>query len=831
MSKESDMFFVTFILFNCFLWLNAQEQPRYALAIEKSFFQQLQQLCTDETASLNEFLSATQEQRELSYQEVCDATAQALIQLEQRIDQFSESHYEKFIKHLQDWYENLVEMRAPRPSDNPTFIPNLLQLTYIPRDMFIQGQLVVGGDLTVTGTINGATFPGDFVINIDGSQNNAIARFEGTAGNVIKNSALILTDISFATQNNVALQADDGSTTDIDLALVAKGTGALTAQIPDGSSVGGDARGNYAVDFQRQRNFSSQVASGANAAVVSGINNTAAGFRSFVGGGEGNNASANYTVITGGLNNVASELNAVVSGGENNNASGHYSSIGGGQTNTASGDYSVIAGGGSNIASGSASFAAGRNAQALNDGSFVWADSSGGTYTDHGTNTFNVRATNGTFISNDLTVGGTITASNFPGTFVQGPPSSQDNAIARFNGTSGNLIQNSAVVLTDFTSSTQNNVAIKADDGTTANIDLALVPKGTGALVAAIPDGTGTGGNARGNNAVDLQMVRTLATRIASGAESVLIGGDNNLATNTAAVCIGGTTNGSSGVNSIALAGSTNITSGTNSIVSGNQNSISPAGTNAACIGGLGNSISDTNSVALGGNLNTITNNDAAIVAGQNNNTDGAFSVICAGTNNTIANSGQNSGIFASTNSTANGLNAVVCGGQLNNATGDRSFAAGSRAQATSIGSFVWADNSVGTNFSDNGAQTFNIRAANGGFFSNNLSFNNSVHQLSAIGSHFNSLYRVVTGQVNTASASGSGDGFTWTRTAVGSVTVTYTAGAFTTTPFVVASAVAGATADSVSIQTSTSTEFQAVTFTINVGIQDGVFNFIAIGK
>ena len=48
-----------------------------------------------------------------------------------------------------------------------------------------------------------------------------------------------------------------------------------------------------------------------------------------------------------------------------------------------------------------------------------------------------------------------------------------------------------------------------------ANMNLVLTPKGTGALIAGpMPDGTATGGNARGQYAIDLQTYRTAATQV-----------------------------------------------------------------------------------------------------------------------------------------------------------------------------------------------------------------------------------------------------------------------------------------------------------------------------
>jgi hypothetical protein len=67
---------------------------------------------------------------------------------------------------------------------------------------------------------------------------------------------------------------------------------------------------------------------------------------------------------------------------------------------TNSATYAVIPGGFSNTVAASYSFAAGQQAQALHEGSFVWADSQNAAYASTGSNQFDVRAQGGvTFTS------------------------------------------------------------------------------------------------------------------------------------------------------------------------------------------------------------------------------------------------------------------------------------------------------------------------------------------------------------------------------------------------------------------------------------------------
>lgn len=165
-----------------------------------------------------------------------------------------------------------------------------------------------------------------------------------------------------------ALTATDASYTNIDVALVAKGTGATLAQVPDGTATGGNKRGAYATDWQKIRTTAAQVASGNYSTIAGGQRNTASGGYGTVAGGYTNQASGTYGTVAGGDTNIASSsystvggggsntaqtnTNATVCGGNSNTASGQYSFVGGGSSNTASGGRAIVAGGGANTASG-----------------------------------------------------------------------------------------------------------------------------------------------------------------------------------------------------------------------------------------------------------------------------------------------------------------------------------------------------------------------------------------------------------------------------------------------------------------------------------------------
>ena len=63
--------------------------------------------------------------------------------------------------------------------------------------------------------------------------------------------------------------------------------------------------------------------------------------------------------------------------------------------------------------------------------------------------------------------------------------------------------------------------------GGTTNQNAILSPKGTGAFQLQLADSTSTGGNVRGNNAIDLQMSRSAASQVASGSYSFAAGSQN----------------------------------------------------------------------------------------------------------------------------------------------------------------------------------------------------------------------------------------------------------------------------------------------------------------
>lgn len=195
-------------------------------------------------------------------------------------------------------------------------------------------------------------------------------------------------------------------------------------------------------------------------------------------------------------------------------------------------------------------------------------------------------------------------------------------------------------VLSDSSVTTQTSAVIEAQ---TTNASLVLKPNGTGAIIASVPDGTATGGNARGDNAVDLQTFRAAANQVSNGALSVVGGGRANTASNNYSVVSGGYSNISSGQFSYVGAGTSNTASSNYSTISGGQSNTASTNTHATVVGGSTNAssgqystsggynsvASGQYSVAMGGNLQAT--QQGAVSFGYNNNATGLYSVVSGG--------------------------------------------------------------------------------------------------------------------------------------------------------------------------------------------------------
>jgi hypothetical protein len=254
------------------------------------------------------------------------------------------------------------------------------------------------------------------------------------------------------------------------------------------------------------------------------------------------------------------------------------------------------------------------------------------------------------------------------------------------------------------------NVSSVNGFGATASVDLALVPKGSGAILGQVPTGDISGGNKRGQYAVDWQLTRLYAVEVASGLKSVIAGGHSNKATNDYTSVGGGTTNYATGYISTIAGGLGNVASGSyGAIGGGGGNLASNDGSTVA--GGDSNQSTGIQSTVAGGSQNDATNNYAAVVGGRQNAASGDYSIVGGGNvnaatgsysfvgggylNNTTNNyafvgggsgnnaSGANSTIAGGASNTASGQWSTVIGGSLNTANAQASTVVGGRYGTT----------------------------------------------------------------------------------------------------------------------------------------------------
>lgn len=226
--------------------------------------------------------------------------------------------------------------------------------------------------LVLPGATNITTAAGDVAIMeslgsgnwrcVNYSKADGTALVGGGGGGLTNWTEAVSTAAPNATVPVVSLSVTNGAS-DVDAAVVAKGTGAITAQVADSATSGGSKRGARAVDWQMERSAAAMVASGSNAVVSGGLSNMASGPNAVVGGGSSNTASGGINpVVAGGFSNTASGQYSSVVGGNSNNATATNAAVGGGSSNVASAQNATVPGGASNTADGLQSFAFGRGA-------------------------------------------------------------------------------------------------------------------------------------------------------------------------------------------------------------------------------------------------------------------------------------------------------------------------------------------------------------------------------------------------------------------------------------------------------------------------------------
>ena len=109
-----------------------------------------------------------------------------------------------------------------------------------------------------------------------------------------------------ATETSIVSLIVNGTETNIDAVISPVGNGSV------GNDAEGNKRGQYAVDWQRIRGSTEQVASGNYAVISGGSFNSASGLHAVIIGGNNNVNNSDYSVVLGGVNGHTRGVNGAV---------------------------------------------------------------------------------------------------------------------------------------------------------------------------------------------------------------------------------------------------------------------------------------------------------------------------------------------------------------------------------------------------------------------------------------------------------------------------------------------------------------------------------------
>ncbi len=245
-----------------------------------------------------------------------------------------------------------------------------------------------------SGTVPSARLSGTYSSAV--TLNNAGNSFTGNGGGLTNVNAQSLNGLNGTNYwqlggNNVASGQFIGSTNSQALELWVKGTRALRLEPGPLNEPSGTPEGTPNVIGGSPDNF---VAGGKAGATIAG-----GGATNYGGSRWTNSVSADFGTVGGGAVNTIGGEFAVIAGGYGNTNNGYVSTVAGGYGNYVSGGEATVCGGLFNVAGGDYSFAAGQQAQALNEGAFVWADSQNAAFASTGNDQFLIRAQGGVGIN------------------------------------------------------------------------------------------------------------------------------------------------------------------------------------------------------------------------------------------------------------------------------------------------------------------------------------------------------------------------------------------------------------------------------------------------
>jgi hypothetical protein len=288
------------------------------------------------------------------------------------------------------------------------------------------------------------------------------------------------------------------------------------------------------------------------------------------------------------------------------------------------------------------------------------------------------------------------------------------------NTASGNWATVSGGYLND---ANNQSATVGGGSGNLANGDHAVVSGGWQNIASGVwatvgggywNDANGTeatiGGGSRNTASGDDATVGGGYFNDASGSYDTVGGGQANTANGGSATVAGGQANTASGDGATVSGGYYNDANGESATVGGGTANNANA-MEATIGGGQYNTVSDSFATVGGGRYNTARRAYAIVGGGMGNNANGISATIGGGYLN--AASSDSATVGGGERNAASGYYATVPGGLLNAASGGYSFAAGHRAKANHLGTFVWAD-STDANFASTSNNQFLIRASGG---------------------------------------------------------------------------------------------------------------------
>jgi len=233
-------------------------------------------------------------------------------------------------------------------------------------------------------------------------------------------------------------------------------------------------------------------------------------------------------------------------------------------------------------------------------------------------NIFNGKLTNPMSASGDIIYGGTSGAATTLAKSTDGKYLKLVSGLPSWQDVSG-LTNFTEAVNTSAPNGTVPVVSLTATNAAT-NVDFAIVAKGTGSILAQIPDNTATGGNKRGLKAVDLQMSRTANTMVSSGSYSFAVG-QNNTASGICSfvACKDNVVSG----NYSAAFGEGNTNSWTHNLVSGYYNTCNGS---YSLVSGYSNTVGSNSAIVIGESNTLSASSNYSIIFGKTLNATKPYS-------------------------------------------------------------------------------------------------------------------------------------------------------------------------------------------------------------